>query len=711
MSGLRQYMTNINFTPFRLRVFQSENFSIQTEQTVNNNHKEIRPNVNKLYKSLDKNKITIKNPTQNFLYDKININSLSNSNILLDRSLQNELNTQNYNTFYPDNSNNNNSKILASSGQNFYNKNRFKNNLQKLFNNNQYYLDSNEDNFKPNSYRPKNPLSIKKNVKNPKNRLTYNRKGSGITIYMETSKNKTSNYFFVKNKKKDEELRKIIVIQSFWRGHFLRKLVVGGLEKYYSSIAMGKYLEKIYHNNIDFLFNYFLTLLNEFILKKKYFHFKCKKNSNHINIYFKKSKDTSNGLEIPSEKRRDCIYFFIKGEPKLEDNNLHKKQKGKINGTIYNKKLNKLKNQLKFFGTNINKDKEDSLIINRLKNTKSSNFPKKIIFTNKNKINKNIRILKEKNQKIYVKKKPEEDAYNKILFNDDNKVSNNDNKENNNDLNNINSIINIIRNKFFYLYFPLLINNLKIPINNIKKEDFIYKIIDIINKKNIQKFFEILKSPKNEKQEKEEIICNTLFKNQNNHTIIYYKKKSNNGKLNPKLENNNSTTNSKKLELLKKIIEKTTSINNESIKKMFSLWKNLPPTPIIVEPLALNPILKNYKDMKKDIIKEKIKRSQSSKKHIKIKLNRAFTDNGSVCSRSEKSNFYTLSAKKMKITKRSCDKSDFYTARSHDINFSRETNFCWKVVNLIKNIERKNIMYKSFIFWKKETKKENGNEK
>ena len=78
-----------------------------------------------------------------------------------------------------------------------------------------------------------------------------------IVVSKKSKKNKTSMNFF---KRKDY----IIKIQSVWRGYFLRKIAVGSIKKYIGFIALVKYMEKIFFNNIEYLYYEFVFLLGKY---------------------------------------------------------------------------------------------------------------------------------------------------------------------------------------------------------------------------------------------------------------------------------------------------------------------------------------------------------------------------------------------------------------------------------------------------------------
>ena len=72
----------------------------------------------------------------------------------------------------------------------------------------------------------------------------------------------------------------------------------------------------------------------------------------------------------------------------------------------------------------------------------------------------------------------------------------------------------------------------------------------------------------------------------------------------------------------------------------------------------------------------------------------------------------------MKISKILFNRNNFFPTFSNDIdikykdnlmkkNMGNDTKLINKIISLVKIIEKKSIMYKYFIFWKKEAKKAN----
>ena len=83
-----------------------------------------------------------------------------------------------------------------------------------------------------------------------------------IVISQKHKYSKTSNNFFMRN-------RNIVKIQAAWRGYFLRKIAIGSIKKYIGFMALIKYLEKLFYNNIEYLFNEFLFMLQKYLDEKK----------------------------------------------------------------------------------------------------------------------------------------------------------------------------------------------------------------------------------------------------------------------------------------------------------------------------------------------------------------------------------------------------------------------------------------------------------
>ena len=721
----------INFTPLKLKVNKTEYFSIQTNQDKSRHNSSSLSCINKNIH----NHPLIRNPTHNFLYDKINLNILSSSSFLLNKTIQKEKIFSKSQSYYI----NKNSKSVDCAMKKFQKK---ENNIKIYNNDNLLKLDNNDDN---NNYYDKikkltktfyiNSDLVSQNKYNQK--ILNNYKFNPVVIYTEPKNynNEDRKKLIITNGKdnikKYGKLNKIILIQSFWRSYYLRKLVVGGLEKYYSSIAMSKYLNNIFQKNMQYLFHYFIELMREYINNSKYSCFKYKRNKNNINIFFKKNdEDANDSFEIPSDKKNDCIYFFIKREQRKCNKNKNSNSKNdinlfnepnNINLNDYNWKNNKKSRNIKknkfnaLNNENFNKVNIKINLINHNNidnNKKSNRFESNAVI----KDNKNRRIIKSidlyknpkiktRNQKIYTKKRIGEEKSNK---NNNHKIILkriypsfiSEVSDNSNNIKNINpkilySLLNIIKKKYFYFYYPLFIQKLKIE--NSKKTRNSFQLSSIFPKRNI-----------------------TYYKKKNN-KFNYAKLKlqpNNTYQLNKiKVNKNNNIEKHKKHKLLKKITEKKIQKKNKidiiCLTKYFLMWKNF-------FKLSFVHINLNKKTKSNDLQAKKLDRYKSEnispKKHIRFKFKKSFQTEDTIHScNSERKKNSSVSSKKMKILKKYSDQKHLFSTFSNDFNYcckrnlftqiNKKDDFCEKIFTLIKKIENKNMKYKYFIDWKKGMKK------
>ena len=429
MKDMNRYLKYINFTPYKLKVFKTENFSISTPELIKH-----KASFSSFTKNRINNPVLIRNPTQNYLFDKININNLSTSKLLLDKSIKNEnsiFNTLNRNC-------NKNSKSSDNTLTRYYkikksNRNRYNQyNFRESKNNNYFNIHKNKTPDKTYNYE-----GFNKGIKNEYNLSNYN----SNNVVMSINKNNIYDNDYLIKPEKEKFENKIVLIQSFWRSYFLRKLVVGGLEKYYSSIAMSKYLNNIFIKNKKIFFKEFIESLKLYILHERYSCFKYKKNRNKINIFFKGNKNSEESFEIPNDKRNDCIYYFIKREQikskklkvmnnkylidknkniNIKDYNWKYDKKGKNNKdkmiSIYNKN-NKERFNKNNINIKINLINQNNIEMNKKNNSKNyKGISSDYIINNKEKFihkykrninsNKNIKLIKENRHKnIYSKKK------------------------------------------------------------------------------------------------------------------------------------------------------------------------------------------------------------------------------------------------------------------------------------------------------------------
>ena len=708
------------FNPQRLKEFKTENFSIRANQRANRKSASVSF-INNKYS------ILVRNPTNNFLYKRININKLVRVKFLLEKSFLNEnsvSNSINHTSFNKKNNINNNysNSFEYIKNENFKKVKYFKycqdnhlintkgNNSNNEYKNRLYKLDHN-------LYLVQNKLNnrIKENLKdknsNKCSSITDIRKNKNLS--QSIKKTKISNYNL---------LDKIIFIQSFWRSYYLRKTLTGGLEKYYSSIAITQYINNFIYNNKKVLFHYFIESIKEFILSKKFKNLNGKITKNNINEYFSENDESFNSLGIPKDKKNDCIYFFINSEKTKNNNN---KNNIKNNGLYENHSKSNIinKKNYNFKCCKKYKDNDDIKMMyykKPYKYIKSQNFHKNInikinLLKNNNAKNELLRYLgtdvsfhkkKDKkliNQKLYVKKK-----FNEISSNNNSKSNSSSNKtkcftyETFSPLLNakgknfiiLNSFMNMIKRKYLLLFFSLF----KININSRKINVF-----------------------KNHKSNSEMNVNFFHKENKSNKSIEineYYKIKVN---------KNNNIEKSKRVKLIKKILGKKFNEhfkkNILSLKKYFYIWKRHnfnksatfahfhPKQNInkanIVENLNINPI---------QVISRREKTINSSlKKHIKIKYKKSLTSFNTISSKSfDRKN---MSFKKMKIIKKliehynsfsSLSSSNLINNNNYKTKIFNQINkdiFIKKIFSIVNKLELKSKLFKHFHHWKKKLKK------
>ena len=740
----------INFTPLKLKINKTDYFSIPNKLTNNTRHKSI----SLIYGQNITNHPLIKNPTHNFLYDKIDLNNLSSSKYLLNKTIKNgkAYNYDNYLT------NNNNSKSVDCTIRKIQKKGKIKNWINnyssKNLNNSKNSKNGNDITYFSNkSKEPIKHIYIDNDM-SFSNKYNHTIKLNSVSIYTDQNSNEEryKNKYFDKNYQKFENINKIILIQSYWRSYYLRKLVVGGLEKYYSSIAMSKYLNTILYHNKKYLFSYFIEAIKDYIINSKYSCFRYTNNKNNINILYKNEEDENESFEIPLDKKNDCIYFFIKREQtkynknKPSNNkNLKSKNHEKLTDIYdYNWKNDRKVRRLKKAGNNcINNEKKCNKVnikinlfnqnnnINNNRSLKNKRFDSETSLAlnnckycqnryknNANDFYDNNKPIKARIKKVYTKKKIGEEKKRinnniKIMvppginsisgingaigFNKN--ININKAKENKNQLNKelnkeyITELINIIKIKFYCLYFPLFVKQLKLKIAKIR-DNFIKK--SLFPKRNI-----------------------TYYKKKNNkynYAKLKGKPEKTNGINKIRVNKNNQL---KKHKLLKKLVEKKALlINNQniiSLTKYFLNWKNSFKSAIISFRLRDNKRINNSAE--KDSNRHTREREKiSPKKHIKCRIKKSLTNTESLSmSKSEKKKISSLSFKKMKIERRYNEQKFPLSILMNDIDFKCQRNLLAqmnkkeelhkKVISTIKKLENKNVEYKYFSFWKKEVKK------
>ena len=742
MSQKIKNFKNSNFTPLKLREFKSENFTIQSNKILNR-HSFSFSCLNNLNKVGSKNSLLTKNPTENYLYDKINLNNLSKVKSLLDKSINNLSNSTNQMSAY--NSLNYNSSSLEHIKISNFRKGKFHNHFIDNFiknKNETFYSYDRHKNIIPLKY-PKllnNKISAKNQFYDRYKENIKNTSPNTLTIYIENKVGKNDKYK-KKHKYKDKNnnlikdynlLDKIVLIQSFWRSYFLRKLIVGGLEKYYSAIAVGKYLEKIINRNKKNLFKIFIDSLKIHFSNKKTKLFSYIKSKNDIKRYIKNNEDNNGSFGIPKDKVKDCIYFFIKKEQiKAKNNKYNNNKKQMLNITDYNWNNNKKfkkhnvkivslydkKNNNKIKKENSNKNfnakmnlfnKKDNYYNKRcsINNNNNSNYPK-----NFHKIRKKTKKLtEEKPKKIYVRKKVRENSTHNISNYFSNEISSIVLKENNietpkdNNYKLLYSLLFTIRRKYLNLFYPFLIGQLI----KLKQNNLLNKISIIRKRKN--------NSPGSNLLQKK--IDNNFSKVKSKPKTIYKSPKI-------KVNKNNKIEKNRKLKTLKKIIEKKSNkidkMNAISLTKYFLIWNNYNFFKKVSSPSVHVHLSENFKKLehKKPFIKDTRSQNATPKKHIKIRFKKTVSSPGTIGHNScDRKHISSLSTKKMIIIKKySCFNNDLLihnlsscnniTCKKNLLNQinKKENKFFNKIVSVIQKLELKNILFKHFHQWKKESKK------
>ena len=307
---------------------------------------------------------------------------------------------------------------------------------------------------------------LKYNVPN-----TNEEKRIPVIVVTKKPKNKTSINFFIKRKS-------IIKIQSAWRGYFLRKIAVGSIKKYIGFIALIKYLEKVFYNNIEYLYYEFIFLLKKskdktktnFIYKKINNKDNLNKKiryRNKMNLHDNNSNDSSgnilgySAIKTNLFKSQDFELERDKSESNITD-------RDRVKGTNYKDNIEASHNLATKEKDIKEKDKNiKKMIYNRYKNPL-------------NNVNNNNPNIIYKHKKItYVPKKL-------IRY----KTSLNNNFNKNSKGYKIKKLINIIKKNCYFRYYPLILYKLKIlqKLNLIKyRLKSLSDIIKFFENKNLKK--------------------------------------------------------------------------------------------------------------------------------------------------------------------------------------------------------------------------------
>ena len=738
MSQKIKNFKNINFTPLKLREFKSENFTIESNKKLSRHSYSVSC-LNNLNKVSSKNSLLTQNLTANYLYDKIDLNNLSKVKSLLDRSINNLSYSTNQMSGY--NTLNYNSNCLEHYKTINFRKGKFRSHYidNSIKNRNEAYFNDKHKKIMPLKF-PKllnNKMSVRTQFCDRYKENLKNNNLNTVTIYIENKVGKNNKYKKI-TKYKDKNrnfikdynlLDKIILIQSFWRSYFLRKLVVGGLEKYYSAIAIGKYLEQIMKRNKKYLFKIFIDLLKKYSSNKKTKLFSYRKRKNDIKRYIRNTEDKNGSFGIPKDKVKDCIYFFIKKEQIKANNNKYKCNKDQVlNITDYNwnnKKYqrNKVKIVSLYNKKNDNKIKKEKS--NNNFNAKINLFIKKDNYYNRrspnynnnsncpkyfHKIsNKNKKLTIEKPKKIYVRKAVRENSNHNISNYFSSEISSIVAKENNiktskeNNYKVLYSLLSIIRRKYLNLFYPFLIGQLiKLKQINLSNK------ISIIRKRKNNSLTNISLLKK---------IDNTYSKINIKPKEIYKSPKI-------KVNKNNKIEKNRKFKTLKKIVEKKSNkmdkINAICLTKYFIFWNKYNLFKKLSSPSVHVHLSENFKKIehKKPFSKDRRSENATPKKHIKIRFKKTSSSPGTLDPNScDRKHVSSLSNKKMNVIK----KYSFFNSESltHNRSISnnnnckknlmdqinkKENKFSNKIISIVQKLELKNILFKHFHHWKKSKK-------
>ena len=418
------------------------------------------------------------------------------------------------------------------------------------------------------------------------------------------------------NYNKYSNRKKIIKIQSNWRGYFLRKIAVGSIKKYIGFVALMKYFEKIMDSNLRYLFLYVINLLKKYVEELKIRNKYRKINNNEINTnrrryrQFRNSPDINGTKNLKEYKENNnenrnetkmikknlfSIDFGTNGNDNINGNNGDEKEKKGNFRNFVNKEREREKEERR--KDEIEKENERRRIereerrkeqIEREKEYEKRRKERKEE-ERKRKEEKEEKLRKEKEERI--KKDKKEDTENDDIFTKPIKIiyvpkrisgakplkSRLYFKRLEKDKNiKIEEFIKLIIKKFYKLYYPSFIYQLKI----IRKSKIIKLKLDSLN--NIFKLIEIKKLKQylkiyrdnvlNEKVKEEFLKKNMMkFKKMNqkyNNDIIGKKKEDNNNE--DKKENNLISENKEKEN---KILENKILENKEKENKILEKEK------------------------------------------------------------------------------------------------------------------------------------------
>ena len=451
-----------------------------------------------------------------------------------------------------------------------------------------------------------------------------------------------NNHYREDNKKKITRklIDKIIRIQSNWRGYFIRKITISGIKKYIGKVALIKYLDILFKNNIRYVLYELRNWYNirkaqrKDILKNKYNRFNNKNN----NIINNNKIFNNRAMRYQNNYNDDKNYNKGKSVDVVPVKKVYNKSKPKdsimnINKVKISPKKRILKKEKDFEKSNDNKR-----LLNFSKEKSNLDKPIKIIYIPK-KVNLNSRNFFKN---IKYKRK---DSFDKLF--------------------------KVLVQKYYKSNYPIFIERIKSFINriNIKKEA-LNKLLNLLGKIklrwNYQKLIELIKL--NDKKEE---------KNENN---------------------------SKDFFPLKKIIDKIDKTKRKNIlSKNFQIWKELSysnKVPRLTEiSFSKSEIHVNSSNKKHIKVKySKILNSYTSLGSYKSD-NKSF-NNISHGKKMKIKNIVVNSIDNLpdyKLNKKNSVSEVFRFKSTHNLVKKKE----YKLSNLINKMENKKLKKFCFIFWNK----------
>ena len=284
-----------------------------------------------------------------------------------------------------------------------------------------------------------------------------------VIVVSKKPSNKTAINFLKKRKF-------IIRIQSAWRGYFLRKIAIGSIKKYIGFIALVKYLEKVFYNNINYIFYEFLFLMKKYSqrMKKKYIYKKANNKDNKFHIIRYRNKINMNDKTNNTNDSSNNVLGDRALKTNLFKSQEFEKEKSEFN-TIDGIQSSNKKNNMRI--------NNNFIKINNEKKEKENNNKSKIFYGNINASNvlNNTDIIYKPKKVVYIPKKSVTE--NKPFTPIQNKSK-------------IKNMLMIIKNKYYFFYYPILLYKLKIlqKLHLIKsKLESLSKLIKYFSNKHLKK--------------------------------------------------------------------------------------------------------------------------------------------------------------------------------------------------------------------------------